>query len=243
MRPLQHRLVIDRAAQRLRKLRRLGESVAHHDFMTGDDDRPLRVQQPQGKGTQALVRWAHARVDPRRLPKIDRTERVQDVARQRDKDRSCRRCRGHLGGAVNDPWQVFEPCDLGRPLHDRCGDRHQGGIQQRLGQPMSLLLLSCRHDERGAGIESRKQRTHGVAKSWRNMNVACDQLPGRPSIAVSHRDDDRLLQAQHVAHLRIVGERMHDRQLGCSGVAKEVSDTLRFEQLDERAAAADRVRR
>ena len=157
MRPLQHRLVIDRAAQHLCKLRRLGERVAPHDFITSDNHRPLRIQQPQGEGTQALIRWAHARVDPRRLPKIDRAERVQDVARQGDKHRSGRRCRSHLGGAVNDPRQVFEPCDLGRPLHDRCGDRHQRGIQQRLGQPMSLLLLSSRHDERSAGIESRKQ--------------------------------------------------------------------------------------
>ena len=82
MRPLQHRLVIDRAAQHLRQLCRLGECVAYHDFMTGDNDRPLRAQQSQGKSMQALVRWTHARVDPRRLPKIDRAERVQDVARQ-----------------------------------------------------------------------------------------------------------------------------------------------------------------
>jgi hypothetical protein len=104
-------------------------------------------------------------------------------------------------------------------------------------------MLPGRHDERGAGIERRKQRTHDVAESWRNMNVACDQLPGSPSIAVSHRDDDSLLQAQHVAHLRIVGERVHDRQLGCSRVAEEVGDTFRFEQFDESATAADRVRR
>ena len=75
------------------------------------------------------------------------------------------------------------------------------------------------------------------------MYVACDQLSGSPGIAVSHRDNDRLLQAQHVAHLRIVGERVHDRQLGCSRVAEEVSDAFQFEQFDEGAAAADRVRR
>jgi hypothetical protein len=108
---------------------------------------------------------------------------------------------------------------------------------------MTLLLLSSRHDERGAGIESREQRTHGVAESWRNMDVARDQLSGSPSIAVSHRDNDRLLQAQHVAHRRIFGERVHDRQLGCSRVAEEVSDTFQSEQFDEGAAAADRVRR
>ena len=81
MRPLQHRLIIDRAAQHLGETSNLGESVASNDLVAGDDDRPLRAQQPLGERSQAFVRWPHARINPRRLTEIDRAERVQDVSR------------------------------------------------------------------------------------------------------------------------------------------------------------------
>jgi hypothetical protein len=44
--------------------------------------------------------------------------------------------------------------------------------------------------------------------------------------AVGHGDDDRLLQAEYVAHIRIIRERTHDRQLGGSRIAEEVGDAL-----------------
>jgi hypothetical protein len=91
---------------------------------------------------------------------------------------------------------------------------------------MSLLLLPGGNDQRRARIERREQGAHRVAKPRRDMHVARNQFTRGAGIAVGHGDNDRLLQAEHVAHIRIIRERMHDRQLGGSRIAEEVSDAL-----------------
>ena len=58
------------------------------------------------------------------------------------------------------------------------------------------------------------------------MHVARDQFTRGTGIPVGHGDDDRLLQTEHVAHVRVIGERMHDRQFGGSRIAEEVGDAL-----------------
>ena len=75
------------------------------------------------------------------------------------------------------------------------------------------------------------------------MHVARNQLAGGAGVAVGHGDDNRLLQAEHVAHVRIIGERMHDREFGGSRIAEEMGNALGLQQFDKGAAAADRVRR
>jgi hypothetical protein len=91
---------------------------------------------------------------------------------------------------------------------------------------VSLLLLPCGDDERRAGIERREQRAHRIAETRRDMHIARNQLAGGTGIAVGHGDDDRLLEAEYVAHIRIIGECMHNRQLGGSRIAEEVGDAL-----------------
>jgi hypothetical protein len=75
------------------------------------------------------------------------------------------------------------------------------------------------------------------------MDVARNQLARGAGIAIGHGDNDRLLQAEHIAHVRIIGERVHDRQFGGSRIAEKVRDALGLQQFDKRAPAADRVRR
>jgi hypothetical protein len=119
-----------------------------------------------------------------------------------------------------------QPAEVGRPFHDGCRDRHQRRVQQRLGQPMSLLMLPGGNDQRRARIERREQRAHRIAEPRRDMHIARDQLTRGTGIPIRHGDNDRLLQAEHVAHVRIIGERMHDRQLGGSRIAEKVGDAL-----------------
>ena len=157
VRSLQHRLVIDRATHYLGEAGGLSKGVAPNDLVTGDNDRPLRAEQPLGQDAQAFLRWPHARVDTRRLPQIDHPKRIQDVSRQGDEDGACRGRRCDFRGAVDDAGQVFQPRHLGRPFHDRCRDRHQRRVEQRLSQPVPLLLLTGSDNQRGAGIERREQ--------------------------------------------------------------------------------------
>jgi hypothetical protein len=91
---------------------------------------------------------------------------------------------------------------------------------------MSLLLLPGGNDQRRARIERREQGAHRVAETRRDMHVARNQFTRGTGIAVGHGDNDRLLQAEHVAHVRIIGERMHDRQFGGSRIAEKVRDAL-----------------
>ena len=85
---------------------------------------------------------------------------------------------------------------------------------------MSLLLLPGGDDQRRARIERREQGAHRVAEPRRDMHVARDQFPRGTGVPVGHRDDDRLLQAEHVAHVRVIGERMHDRHSVVPGLPK-----------------------
>ena len=194
--------------------------------MAGDDDRPLRAEEPLGQLPKAVFRWPNARIDSCRLSQINHAEGVEDVSRQGDKDGPGRGSRGDFRGAVHAAGQVFQPCHLGRPFHDGCRDRYQRRVQQRLGQPMSLLLLPGGNDQRRARIERREQGAHRVAEPRGDMHVARNQFTRGTGIAVGHGDNDRLLQAEHVAHVRIIGERMHDRQFGGSRIAEKVRDAL-----------------
>ena len=73
------------------------------------------------------------------------------------------------------------------------------------------------------------------------MHVAGDELAAGARVAVRHRHHDQLLQAQHVGQVRVLLERMHDRQLGGAGIAEQVRDALVFEEREEGGAAGDAI--
>jgi APA family basic amino acid/polyamine antiporter len=174
-------------------------------------------------------------------PELDAGLGIEDVARQRDEHRPGRRRHRHLGGAAHDAGQVLEPRHLHRPLDERLGDRHQRRVEQRLGQPVALLLLAGGQDHRRARELGIEQRAHGVAEAGRHVHVAGDELAAGARVAVSHGHHDRLLQAQHIGQVRVLLERVHDRQLGGAGIAEQVRDALVLQESEEGGAAGDAV--
>ena len=56
--------------------------------------------------------------------------------------------------------------------------------------------------------------------------------------AVGHADRGRLLKAEHVANVRRVDERVHERHLGRAGIAEDVGDALIAQDVDENVARA-----
>ena len=199
------------------------------------------LQEPPGQPVEHRIGGARARLDPRRGAELEAGLGVEDVARQRDEHRAGRRRHRHLGGAAHDARQILEPRHLHRPLHQRLGDRHQRRVEQRLGEPVALLLLAGGEDHRRAGELGVEQRAHGVAEARRHMHVAGDELAAGARVAVGHGHHDRLLQAQHVGQVRVLLQRVHDRQLGGAGIAEQVRDALVLQEAEEGGAAGDAV--
>ena len=236
-----HGLLQHRRAQGLGQFGSLGEGVRRGDLVAGQNDGLLSREQAPGELFERGIARAYRRVDAGHLAHVDGGLVVQDVSRQRDEDRAGRRGRGDLGGAAQDTRQVFDAAHFGGPFHDRLGDRDQGRVEQGLGQPVALFLLAGGHDHRRARHHRGVDRADGIAEARRHVDVAGDQLAGGPCIAVGHGDHDGFLQGQHVAHLRRRGERMHDRQLGRTGVAEHLGDALVLQHAQEGVAAGDGV--
>jgi hypothetical protein len=55
---------------------------------------------------------------------------------------------------------------------------------------------------------------------------------------VRHADRRRLLKPEHVANVRRVDERVHERHLGRAGIAKDMGYSLIAENVDENVARA-----
>ena len=182
-----------------------------------------------------------ARVDARRGAELDAGLGIEDVARQRDEHRAGRRRHRHLGGAAHDARQVLQPRHLDRPFHQRLGDRHQRIVEQRLGQAVALLLLAGGQDHRRARELGVEERAHGVAEPGRHVHVAGDELAAGAREAVGHGHHQRFLQAQHVGEVRVLLQRVHDRQLGGAGVAEQMRDALVLQEREEGGAAGDAV--
>ena len=73
------------------------------------------------------------------------------------------------------------------------------------------------------------------------MHVARHQLPGGPAESVRDADHDGFLHRQHVAHLRVVREGVHDRQFSRAGIAEHAGNALIQQRVNEGVAAANRV--
>jgi hypothetical protein len=73
------------------------------------------------------------------------------------------------------------------------------------------------------------------------MDVAGREPARRTRVAVRHGDHYGLLQPEDIAQVGVVGERMHDRQLGRAGIAEDLRHAFGPQQLDEGRAAADLV--
>ena len=124
------------------------------------------------------------------------------------------------------PRQVVDAAHLVRPFHERTRQRRQVGRQDRLGDDEFLVLLAGGHQDRRGRLLGVVQHAHGVAQAGRDMEVRDRELAGRLRVAVRHRHDGGLLQAEHVAQLVLGRERIHQRQLGGAGIAEQDLDAF-----------------
>jgi hypothetical protein len=180
-------------------------------------------------------------IDPRRPTEIDAGFRVQDVAGQRDKDGAGGRRGRDLGGAAHDTGQIFKAGDLDCPFHQRFGDPDKRSVEQRLHQPVPLFLLSRRKDHRSAGELRIVERAHRISETRRDMHVAGDEAARCPTEAVRDRDHEALLHRHDVGKIRVVFERVHDRQFGRARISEQMSDALILQQSQKCRAAGDAV--
>src|ERR1700743_1157159 len=73
------------------------------------------------------------------------------------------------------------------------------------------------------------------------MDIARNELAGGAAVAVGDRDHQALLHRHHISEVRMVLQRMHDRQLGGPGIAEQMRDALVLEQREKGGTAGDLV--
>ena len=73
------------------------------------------------------------------------------------------------------------------------------------------------------------------------MDVAGDELARGAAETVGHGDDEALLHRHHIGEIRMVLQRVHDRQFGGAGIAEQMRDAFVFQQGKECGAAGDFV--
>ena len=75
------------------------------------------------------------------------------------------------------------------------------------------------------------------------MHVRRGEPARGAAVAVGHGDDRRFLQPEHELQPRILRHRLHDRELGGTGIAEEVRDAFVEQELDERVPAGGALHR
>ena len=125
--------------------------------------------------------------------------------------------------------------DLGRPFHERPRERRQVGPQDRLGDVEVLVVLAGGDQDRRAGLLRVVEHAHGVAEARRDVEVHHRELAGGLGVAVGHRHQRGLLQAEDVADVVLDREGVHQRQLGGAGIAEHDPDALLLQEIEEGA--------
>ena len=77
------------------------------------------------------------------------------------------------------------------------------------------------------------EHAHGVAQAGRDVEIDDGELARRLGVAVGHRHDGGLLQAEQVAQLVLGRERIHQRQFGGAGIAEHDLHAFLLEQVEE----------
>ena len=210
VRAVGHGLLVDGGAQHLGEAGRFGEGVARRHLVPAHDDRALGAEQPLGEPGQGLVTRPAGRVHPGGGAEVDGGRPVEDVAWEREEHRPRWRGERHLGRAADDTRQVLEPVHLDRPLDERLGDGDERVVEEGLGEAVPDLLLPRRHQHRRPPELRVVERSHRVAEPRCDVHVAGREPAARPRVAVRHCDHDPFLEAEHVAHVRLVAQGVHD---------------------------------
>jgi hypothetical protein len=228
-----HELGIDGSAQELRELDEFGVRPALRHRIAGHDHRTLGLgKQDRGRLHRRAVA-AQARRHARRREQVDVAVGAQDVARQREEHRPGRRRQRGLGRAMHEPRQVGQAMHFRRPFDQRARDGRQVRPQNGLGRVEALLVLAGGDENGRARLLRVVEHAHGVAQAGRDVEIDDGELARRLGVAVGHRHDGSLLQAEQVAQLVLGRERIHQRQFGGAGIAEHDLHAFLLEQVEE----------
>ena len=100
------------------------------------------------------------------------------------------------------------------------------------------VLLTCGDHQRRSGNVRVQEITQAVAESTRRMEIKHARSGSSLCVAVRHSNRTGLLQRQDIVNIRGIDERIDQRQLGCSRVAKDVSGALAPENFKKDRCAA-----
>ncbi len=131
--------------------------------------------------------------------------------------------------------QVLRAVHLRRPFDERPGQRGEVGGQHRLGGDVFEVLLPGGDQHRRIRLHGVVEHAHGVAEPGRDVKIEHREFAGGLRIAVRHRHQRRLLQAEDVADVVLDREGIHQRQFGGAGIAEHHLDALLLEQIEEGA--------
>ena len=112
---------------------------------------------------------------------------------------------------------------LGGPFDERPRQGRQVGGQHRLGDQIFGVLLAGGDQDRRARLLRVVEHAHGVAEAGRDVEVEHRELAGGLGVAVGHRHQRGLLQAEDVADVVLDREGVHQRQFGGAGIAEHRS--------------------
>ena len=102
VRPVGHRLLVDRRADALAQARRLRPRAGGDDLVAADDGRVARGEEASRQAFDRVVRRAATGVDPGRPAQIEGGAIVQDVAGQGEEHRPGGGSERDLGGPAHD---------------------------------------------------------------------------------------------------------------------------------------------
>ena len=133
---------------------------------------------------------------------------------------------------------------FGRSLsRSTCAENFTNGLASvgrsadRIGSSIEIfgVLLAGGHQDRRARHLRVVEHAHGVAEAGRDVEVEHRELAGGLGVAVGHRHQRGLLQAEDVADVVLDREGVHQRQFGGAGIAEHDPDALLLEQIEEGA--------
>ena len=202
------------------------------------DDDPVRIE--AGERLRELRRVGR-RAEPRRRGRSRRRAAhllVEDVHRQRQENRPARRRAANRECAAQRLADVLAAPHLLRPFGHRLGEGDEIAREPRLGHQVAGVLLAGGDDERRLARLGGDQHAHGVAEAAHRVQVDEGGAARSQRPAVGHADRGRLLQAEDVADVRRVDERVHERHLGRAGIAEDVSDALVAQDVEQNVARA-----
>jgi hypothetical protein len=139
------------------------------------------------------------------------------------------------GGALPELRQVGEPVHLRGEFDEWLRQRRQIGRQDWFFDEIFGVLLPGGHQDRRACHLRVIEHAHRVAEAGRDMQIEHGQLAGGLGVAVGHRHQRSLLQAEDVADVVFDREGIHQRQLSGAGVAEHDSNALLLQQVEEGA--------